>query len=403
MTLEHAAFAAYAVLDQTAHLVNQVLQIGVNELNTSFTSVLGKYSSDAQDACLRNRLPSSPLTAFWLAEQSEWIAKLRDMRHEFAHRGAACPVYGPNEKLLAMSLQNSTAGASPFYDVEEVVSGWFCRAEHFFLESLRLLAEHCLAEVRPYETSPTRPPIESSKPNSEIEETLQETLRLLFATDSDVPQRDTFLYARFSPNWRSIWPIDKFRAFLSAIDAIAMAPNQGIGYFVSGDTVGATASVVLSMSGQSFEWRIRLEKERGKRAFCVLSPMTVPQCLEVQTVVTEFLAKQSGRETKHRCAEFQFTVENIRAETLKNVSAVVVHGNIEVASTYIGELQSGQSRQVRTLTTPELGMMLPPGGPFLFVTLISEPVVVRVVYDREDPLGNRWADEHQCVNRSPRA
>ena len=157
------------------------------------------------------------------------------------------------------------------------------------------------------------------------------------------------------------------------------------------------------MSGQSFEWRIRLEKERGKRAFCVLSPMTVPQCLEVQTVVTEFLAKQSGRETKHRCAEFQFTVENIRAETLKNVSAVVVHGNIEVASTYIGELQSGQSRQVRTLTTPELGMMLPPGGPFLFVTLISEPVVVRVVYDREDPLGNRWADEHQCVNRSPRA
>lgn len=398
MTLEHAAFAAYAILDLTAHLVNQVLQIGVSELNTSFTAVLGKDSSNELDANLRNLFPTLPLTAFWQAEQNEWIANLRDLRHEFAHRGAASPAYGPNEKLLAFNFNVPAGEVSPFYDVEEIVSDWFIRAERFFIESLRLLADYSLQAVVPYELAPVKPPIAAPKPNSDIEATQREVLRLLFASNSEEPKREEFLYSRLSREWRKEWPFDKFRAFLSAIDSIAMDPKYGVGYSSGGDSASATVKVVLSMQDKALGWLIRLEKPRRQRAYLVKTPMTLPLNMEPQTSVADFLAKQSGRETGHRCAEFHFTVTNSGHETLTNVSAVIAHGDLEVASAHIGELRANESARVFAITTPELGTMLPPGGPYFFVTLISEPVMVRVTYDQQTLLGDCWADEHRCEN-----
>lgn len=398
MTLEHAAFAAYAVLDLTAHLANVVLQLGVKELNTSFTAVLGRESSDQADRNLRNAHPDLALTHFWLEQQTSWIAELRDARHEFAHRGAAQPVYGPNERLLAMNFNVPTAEVSPAYDVEQVVSGWFNRSEAFFLESLRLLAEFSEEAVKPFEVSPAQPPIQAPKPSSDLADTLRETLRLLFASEDAEPKRDEFLYARLEKNWRKIWPFAKFRAFLDEIDGLTMDQRHAVGYSSGGDATTATVKVILSVRGRSLPWFLKFEKKGAERAFLVKTPMTVPVNLESQTAIFDYNARQSGLETSHSCAEFRFTVTNKGPHTLRDVVVVIAHGDLESASAEVGTLDPGESKPVFASTTPELGRTLPPGGPYVFVTLISEPVHVRVVYTLEAALGDVWADVHRCTN-----
>ena len=398
MTLEHAAFAAYAVLDLTALLLNHVLQIGISELNVSFTALLGKDSADPSEVNLRTRFANLPLTQFWLTEQAEWIAVLRDMRHEFAHRGASSPVYGPNDRLLAMSFNVPAADVAPIHDVGEVVTGWFSRSERFFTESLRLLADHCKEAVKAFESSPVKPPIQAPKPSSDLAETLSETLRLLFAKNDEQPNRVDYLYARLERKWRKKWPIAKFRAFINAVDVVALAPGFPVGFSSDGDSSGATAKIVLSMAGKLLPWILKLNKLSESKASLVLTPMTVPLNVAEQTSVDGYSAKQSGRETGHSCAEFRFAVTNTGTSTLRNVSVVIANSDLEVASAEIGDLDAGASVPVFATTTPEIGRILPPGGPYMFVTLISEPVSVRVVYDLETDLGNCWADEHRCSN-----
>lgn len=400
MTLEHAAYAAYAVLDLTAHLVSITLQLGIAELQTSFTAVLGKDSAEPTEHNLRNRFPALPLTQFWLGQQSVWIANLRDMRHEFAHRGAAAPVYGPNERLLAMSFDVPSSEVSPIFDVQDVVADWFSRSERFFTESLRMLADYCLNAVERFEADPVRPPVEPPRPNSELDKTLRDTLRLLFGANEGNPKREEHLYARLEGTWRKRWPLAKFKKFISTVEGVSLDNRHVVGFSSGPDGSSATVKVILVIRGKSLPWILQFQKEEGARAFLVRTAMTIPVGEEPQTAIAEFSAKQSGRETGHSCAEFCFTLTNVGSKPLKSVVVVVSHSDLEAARAEIGDLDPGQSVPVFATTTQELGRVLPLGGPYMFVTLISEAVTVRVVYDLETDLGDEWADEHRCSNPS---
>ncbi len=398
MTLEHASYAAYSVLDLTAHLVNVILQLGIAELQTSFTAVLGKDSAEPTDQNLRNRFPDLPLTKYWLDQQVDWIAKLRDMRHEFAHRGAAAPVYGPNERLLAMSFDVPASQAPPTFDVQEVITDWFVKSEGFFTETLRLLADHCLEAVEPFITDPVRSSVEAPRPNSELDQTLQDMLRLLFGANEGNPKREEHLYARLESTWRRRWPLAKFKAFLSSVEGFSLDNRHAVGFSSGPDGSSASVKVILAIKGRSIPWILKFQKQMDSRAFLVRTEMTIPVAVESQTAVSDFNATQSGRETGHSCAEFRFTLTNTGSRTIKSVVVVVSHSDLEAARAEIGDLEPGQSVPVFASTSEEMGRILPPGGLYMFVTLISEPVTVRVVYDLETDLGDEWADEHRCSN-----
>lgn len=397
MTLEHSAYTAYAVLDITAHLVNVSLKIGVPDQQTSFTSVLGKDSAEPTDRSLRSLFPDLALTKYWLEQQTDWIADLRELRHEFAHRGGAEPVYGPNERLLAMIFNVAPGEAAPLFDVEEYVTKWFSKVEAFFTRTLQLLADYCVEAAKPFEEAPVRPPIETPKINSVISDTKRDILRLLFTLDGSNPEREKHLYARLERDWRRTWPLQKFKKFLAEIESIGMDNRSPGGYSIGGSVVSTTSKVVLVARGKSFPWLLEVKKHSADRAYLVRTPLTIPLNFATQTQVAGYSAKQSGPQTGHSCAEFRFDLRNTGERSLVNIQAVVTHLDREVARADVGTLEPGQTVPVYAITTPELGKMKPPGGPYYFVTLLSEPVVIRVVYYLETELGNEWVDAHLSV------
>ena len=401
MTLEHAAFVAYSVLDLCALIVNRTLQLGIPDKKTSFTAVLGKNSDEETVSNLGQSYPNLPLTKYWLEQQSSWIARVRDLRHYFAHEGTAIQIYGPNERLLSAAFDNSVEEPNQIFDVENEVADWLNKTAAFYSTTLDLLAEHCILAVKPFESEPVKRSIRASTVASKLDGAFQEVLKLLLERDENNPDRVMHLYARLEKGWRNRWPLSKFTAFLASWDAVALKPST-ISAGTDGNIVNMSGTIIYKIEQGSFSWPFRLEKSKQERPVLIGDALTRPTSPQSQTTITNYDARQSGRETGHSCAEFRFLISNSGEDVLTEIEAIVMKDGLEAARSTVGTLASGESRPVHAITTPELGTLLPPGGPYMFETLINEPVMVRIVYRLETKFGDEWADEHPCANVRPR-
>jgi len=392
--VEQAAITVYSALDIFAHLVNAAYDLGHTPIACGFNVILIPPASAEKDEPGAHVLSEEePLRALLEAAFASWIVRLRDIRHFVVHTGSLGEVHTSTvQSYAAFHPDLMDLRTNQLLPVNAIIGQWVDNLRSLIADSLTLMRTRAEGICAGISEPPPAPRVGSAKVTTSSRALLLDVMRLLSAVDADEPRRIEFLYSKLDPTWRALWPIQQFRSYLDSLSKIRVPSTEPFGMSV-GEDERARMSILADYKGRTVRLVVESRKIEKDRPVLVLIPLTYPIAAEASTKLVEFTSRQSGAETGCRRAIFTAKIENTSDRELADVAIHVFHSDERWAHADLGNISPAEAKSIEFSTTDEVSQILPPGGPYLLISLLHDPLHIRVTYNCPSDHGPLWADD----------